>query len=1187
MALAPAKAVLLSAMIVATSFAVLDVSYDTSTNEDRHTQHEYELFMPEEVVVGFHDDVSSGDISTLIRSHGGSIIGLSAAHNEVLVEVDGDPGAFIDEMMLESSVRYAERNGVVRALYTPNDPDYDNQWGPGAIGCPEAWDIEKGDTGILVAVLDTGIDYFHEDLTNYVPGGYDWVYDDTDPWDDGGHGTHCAGIIAATMDNQLGISGIAQVGIMAEKVLNSAGSGSDWGTAQGIIHATDAGADVISLSLATPLSSSVLKDACQYAWDAGVVLVAAAGNNNGGPVGYPAAYGTVIAVSALSSSTALASYSNIGPEIELAAPGSSIYSTVPGNGYSSKSGTSMAAPHVAGVAALILSHDPTMSNSELRELLNTTADDLGAPGRDDSFGHGRVDAYECLLSEFPDIWVYPSSMDIRVAPGSESDVVLTIGNNGDTVLDCTISTEEEGTGDYAMDTGVSYSWIDATGGSDTGLSKDDETVTGVPLGFDFFFYDKSFDKVNVCSNGWLSFEHTGNERSDRDFPSTNYNYFVAPLWDDWYLPGSGEVYYRTFGTSPNRYFVVEWHDIEHYDDFWGDDHSTFEAIIYENGDLKFSYDHVGYTNGVTVGLNRGDGSKYNMLNGLPSSGSSILFSGSEGWLSLSPDTGSTPVGEQTDFTVTIDTGNLDAGEYYGSIIIQSNDPDEDPTTVDVHLTVSGNDLPSPPVADTGGPYTVDEGTHVTFDATGSSDPDGDTLSYRWDYDNDGAWDTVWSTDPIASHVWEDDYSGTAVVEVSDGQFIGTDMAIVEVNNAPPVVNAGSNLSVFKGDTVSLAPAAFTDPGSYDTHTAQIDWGDGTVEPGTVDESGGVGTVTGSHAYSANGVYTVTIFVTDNQGAEGSGSFTVGIIIIVDTNGGGDFTRIQDAINAASPGATIHVWAGMYSENLVVDKSINLVGGLNGGETTIAGDGLGDVIRIEANLVTISGFSVNGGVDSITAGLRIESDHNRIFDNDFSMNRYGIYLFMSDYNEISDNSCTNNIYGISLYRSSSNEVRNNTCESNDRYGIYVYRSSSNEVRNNTCESNDRYGIYVYRSSSINITNNSCTSNHYGISLYRSFDCTVIDNCISSNQKYGVYLRSSGTISVYHNSFIDNSHHAYDNGVNAWDNGYLCGGNYWDDYTGLDVYQGQNQDVPGSDGKGDSTYTAARAIRDNYPLMNPSS
>jgi thermitase len=167
------------------------------------------------------------------------------------VQVTGeDTGQVINRLSEEDLVKYVEPNKLVHALYMPNDPRYPNQWGPQHIKANSAWDIEEGNKNVTIAVIDTGIDYEHEDLRdNYIAGGYDWVNNDSYPMDDHHHGTHCAGIAAATLDNKKGIAGIAQVNLMAEKVLNETGWGTEWDVAQAIVHATDNNGRCLSLCM--------------------------------------------------------------------------------------------------------------------------------------------------------------------------------------------------------------------------------------------------------------------------------------------------------------------------------------------------------------------------------------------------------------------------------------------------------------------------------------------------------------------------------------------------------------------------------------------------------------------------------------------------------------------------------------------------------------------------------------------------------------------------------------------------------------------------------------------------------------------------------------------------------------------------------------------------------------------------
>ena len=390
-----------------------------------------------DVIVAFEDMEMSAQKSVISTLDGATIIDRNDALNCVLVRTD-DEGVFIRHISNSASVRYATPNGVIRALHTPNDPLYGAQWGPRQISADDAWDIEKGGKNITIAIIDTGVDYNHEDLSdNYVNIGYDWVNDDSDPMDDNGHGTHCAGIAAATMDNGKGIAGIAQVNIIAEKMLDSTGVGTDWDLAQAITHATDHNANIISMSLGSDESSQILNDACRYAWDNGCLIVAASGNEYNRGVSYPAAYDTVIAVGATDTNNQHCAFSNWGPELELVAPGISILSCYPSDQYISATGTSMATPHVAGTAALLWSKHPGFTNQDIRDRLDQTASDLGMYGWDEYYGWGLVDAEAALDSttENPDIWIDPTNIKKELSPGTVWCESLTIGNDGAGALD--------------------------------------------------------------------------------------------------------------------------------------------------------------------------------------------------------------------------------------------------------------------------------------------------------------------------------------------------------------------------------------------------------------------------------------------------------------------------------------------------------------------------------------------------------------------------------------------------------------------------------------------------------------------------------------------------------------------------------------------------------------------------------
>jgi len=369
-----------------------------------------EEFVPNEYIIGFKSWNSR--VLSEIQSYGGMILSQIPVLGAVRVYVPPvKEQIFLEYVWRIPEIRYVERNGIFKAVYVPNDPYWEDLWGMQIIQADLAWDIHKGSTSIIVAIVDTGIEYTHDDLSpHYVSLGYDWVNGDNDPMDDNGHGTHCAGIVAAVMDNGIGVVGVGQVSIMAEKVLDSDGSGTAEWVANGIVHAADVGAHIISLSLGAYYDYTIIKDACAYAWDKGVLLVAAAGNDNTDDPHYPSAYDTVISVAATNRNDEKASYSNYGSTIELCAPGGDrgyyrrtyILSTYIDNSYAYAYGTSMACPHVSGLAALVWSYASDLTNEQLRLHLRDTADDLGDPGWDPYYGYGRINAYRAL-AEFGDM----------------------------------------------------------------------------------------------------------------------------------------------------------------------------------------------------------------------------------------------------------------------------------------------------------------------------------------------------------------------------------------------------------------------------------------------------------------------------------------------------------------------------------------------------------------------------------------------------------------------------------------------------------------------------------------------------------------------------------------------------------------------------------------------------------------
>lgn len=344
-----------------------------------------------EILVAVDGAMSRQQRQALVTSFGFTELDYAEPLGVSRIAIGDHPvGAAIDLLLTEDAFLYVEPNYIVTIQGRPNDPKLSSQWGLDRIRTFEAWEHGRG-AGAVVAVLDTGVQDGGPDGIHGLRDGNDMVYGQS-MYDTHGHGTHVSGTIAQNTDNGVGAAGVApEVAILPVKVLGDSGSGSLYDIASGITWATDAGADVINMSLGWSGYSQTAQDAVRYANDNGVVLVAASGNDYANQISYPAAYDEVIAVGALSTNDGLASFSNEGQGQELVAPGVSILQEVPSWYYSSWNGTSMASPHVAAVAALVVAQgiaDPAV----VREILQQSAEDLGSTGYDTRYGYGVVDA---------------------------------------------------------------------------------------------------------------------------------------------------------------------------------------------------------------------------------------------------------------------------------------------------------------------------------------------------------------------------------------------------------------------------------------------------------------------------------------------------------------------------------------------------------------------------------------------------------------------------------------------------------------------------------------------------------------------------------------------------------------------------------------------------------------------------
>lgn len=332
----------------------------------------------------------------------------------------------VDELLKalnrNDQVEYAERIPLLKNTLTPNDPSYNSstQWNLFQVNASQAWNLSTGSANVTVAIVDDAVEITHNDLSgvtwtnaNEIPNngidddnngyiddinGFDVANDDNDPNPDPpissyDHGTHVAGIAGAASDNNVGVASIGHnISIIPVKSTNSASAVTHG--YEGIIYAVSVGADVINMSWGGSVTSTTAQNIITYANNEGSVLVAAAGNDNVSSPFYPAGYAEVIAVASTTFGDSKSSFSNYGSWIDISAPGSAIYSTIPGNGYGTKQGTSMASPMVAGLAGLMLSLNPSLLPADVKACLLSSADNIDGsnPGFIGDLGAGRINA---------------------------------------------------------------------------------------------------------------------------------------------------------------------------------------------------------------------------------------------------------------------------------------------------------------------------------------------------------------------------------------------------------------------------------------------------------------------------------------------------------------------------------------------------------------------------------------------------------------------------------------------------------------------------------------------------------------------------------------------------------------------------------------------------------------------------
>jgi len=710
-----------------------------------------ESFASDRLIIQFDSGTSWSEIIKVHQQVGGKVVKTIPQINSQIVTVPKGQKSFkMWVYRLHSKVRCVEPDYVAQVLDVPNDPYFNDsyQWGMFQTQAPQAWDITHGSSGIRIAILDTGVDSSHPDLGAKVVAKENFTSSDTAEPVNNSHGTHVAGIAAAISNNGIGVAGLGyDCSLMNVKVAGDDGYGYYSWIAQGIIWATDNGADVINLSLGGTSPSSTLEQAVNYAWDHGVVVVAAAGNDGSTSPLYPAYYDKCLAVAATNDNDQLTSWSSHGNWVDVAAPGSA-YSTKPDGQYGNMAGTSMASPHVAGLAGLVFSVAADTNgngrlNDEVRATIEATCDDVGI-----DVAYGRINAYHAVGGSSP-------------APTGQISGTVTAADNGKAIYRATVtagttSVTTNSKGNYTISNLPEGSYTVTASANDYQDASQTVTVAAGKTSTANFSLDpipKQAPVLNPIGNKTVD---EGNllqftiSASDPDGDTLTYSASNLPKAAS-FSPST-----RTFTWTPD------------YD----------QAGIYHNIHFEVSDGSLTDSKDITITVN--DVPLFGQISGtVTAADSGKAISGA----TVTAGTTSVTTNSKGNYTIS----NLPEGTY--TVTASANDYQDASQTVTVSAgkTSTANFSLDPipnqaPVLNPIGNKTVDEGNLLQFTIS-ASDPDGDTLTYSASNLPKAA-----SFSPSTrTFTWIPDYEQAGIYhnihfEVSDGSLTDSKDITITVND---------------------------------------------------------------------------------------------------------------------------------------------------------------------------------------------------------------------------------------------------------------------------------------------------------------------------------------------------------------------------------------------------------------------
>lgn len=882
-----------------------------------------QTYSPDKLLVKFRNGASAAQIQSVVNAQGAlSVQGFRHTARVTAGTIDqwrvmqlgrgADLVRIRAALMRNPLVTRVEYNYQVRIALTPDDPGFSQLWGLHNIGqtggatdadvdAPEAWDLTTGDSSVVVAVIDTGVAYDHPDLaaniwinTGEIPSngidddgngyiddvyGYDFSNNDSNPYDDHGHGTHVSGTIAAVGNNALGVTGVTwRARIMGVKFLDASGSGSLEGAISAILYAASNGAKVMNNSWGGGGFSQALMDAIQAADQAGALFIAAAGNsgsNNDLTPNYPSNYEVqnVVAVAATDHGDLKASFSNYGATtVDLGAPGVSIYSTVPtvGNGccsnatgYQLLSGTSMATPHVAGAAALLMARFPGSTHLAIRDRLLSTVDQVPSMSGVTVSG-GRLNVFNAMEVD-------------SIAPAAVSDLATNLVGSYSVTLRWT-ATGDDGFSGNAGSYDLRYSLVPITEANFTQAT----AVTGIPVPAAPGTLE-SFKVSGLVPNTDYYFalrvrDNVGNSSGLSNVVSARTKSTVIRFQDNM---ESGSSNWTVAG-SDGIGGPALWHLSTHRS-------NSPTTAFYYGKETTFTFNtgarNFGSITSVPIDLSNATDTWLTFTHFLQTENLSPFDTAR---VQVSSDNGVSWVDK---YVTALSTGslatlNVDLSAYDGQTILIRFSFDsvdaafndfEGWVVDDVAVTVAQTN--GPPIANAGGPYSGYRNTPVVFNGSGSSDPDNNPLTYAWDF-GDGTSGS--GATPSHSYVNAGNYTVTLVV--SDGTLTSAPVSTgVTITNRVPVANAGGPYSGYRNQAIAFNGSGSSDADG-DALTYAWTFGDGTTGSGA----------TPAHVYTASGNYTVSLVVNDGFVDSPSVTTTVAIQNRAPTaNAGGPYTGYRN------------------------------------------------------------------------------------------------------------------------------------------------------------------------------------------------------------------------------------------------------------------------------------------------------